>query len=269
MSYVLVNIGHHQRRPSAPRAGFRILGVFASADEVRLHVQNTLTPDVDMHLATVGKFFALMREPDQDEGTHLHRVYDAYKQKLRSHEEEFRENVSQQRTGEVPAAPDGGRVVDAPVASDAATSAPTSVPRTAEIRLQNFAVVSVMQDDTEPHEDQQQPCVVVWAVYDTEEQAKTAIKTRHAPVVTDLHLEVVQLYEWLYPTEVVKHLDELQEEFRDEKLTEIIQNRKDEARKVKAYRQSCGDREPPLIDFSQPAVRRSGPEVAGELDALQ
>jgi hypothetical protein len=268
--YVLLNIAHHHRRPSAPRAAFRLLGVFSSPDEVRLHVQNLLTPDVDMHLAEVGRFFALMRDADQDEGAHLRRVQEGYSQRLREHAEDFRENVCLRRTGETThAPPDDERSAAEPERPPpAAQDGPSAVPRSAELRLQNFAVVSVMQDEAEPLRERQQPCVVVWAVYDTEEQAKVAIKERHARLVTDLHLEVVQLYEWLHPTEVAEHLDELQEEFRDEKLTELIRSRKAEARNVRAYRQSCGDREPPLIDFSRPEVRISGPEAPGELAEL-
>jgi len=266
MSYVLVNIAHSARRPSAPRAAFRILGLFSSADEASMHARNLLVSDVDMHLAEVGKFFALMREAEQDEGKHLRSVYEAYKQRLKSHEEDFRENVEQQRTGQV-------SDLSLPTSAEADVSrlfsgdAPSAVPRGAELRLQNFAVVSVMQDHQEPDPDRQQPCVVVWGAYDTEEQAKEAVRKQLSLTVTDLHLEVVQLYEWLHPTEVGKHLDELVEEFRDEKLTEIISTRKEEARKVKAFRQSCGDREAPLIDFTQPEVRVSGPEVPGELTA--
>jgi hypothetical protein len=269
--YVLVNIAHHHRRPSAPRAAFRILGLFASPDEVRLHVQNLLTPDVDMHMVEVGRFFALMRDADQAEGAHLRRVQEHYNQRLREHADDFRENVNLRRTGAAGAGGGGATDTEAaerPPLASLDASRPSAVPRGAELRLQNFAVVSVMQDEAEPLRERQEPCVVVWGTYDTEEQAKAGIKAQHALLVTDLHLEVVQLYEWLHPTEVAEHLDELPEEFRDEKLTELIRSRKAEARKVRAYRQSCGDREPPLIDLSQPCVRISGPEAAGELAEL-
>lgn len=235
-----------------------------------MHAQNLLTPDVDMHLAEVGKFFALMREPEQDEAKHLRAVHEAYRRRLKSHEEDFRENVAQQRTGEVSGTPTTSpeRTEEMP-SRLLGSSCPSIVPRGAELRLQNFAVISVMQDHVELDEDRQQPCVVIWGAYDTEDLAKEAVRKQLAPVVTDLHLEVVQLYEWLHPTEVSKHLDELPEEFRDEKLTEIINTRKEEARKVKAFRQSCGEREAPLIDFSGPEVRVSGPEHAGQLVSPQ
>jgi len=261
--YVLVNIAHHNRRPRAPRAALRVLGSFPNLDDLKMHVRNSLADDVDMHAAPLGKFFCLMRDPERDEAAHARAVQQLYLRRLREHEEEFRENVAAQRTGALsePAAP------GAPAAALLPAEPPSAVGRAAELRLQNFAVLSVMQDHGEPEAERQQPCVVVWGVYDTEEQAKAAIKKQLSQTVTDLHLEVVQLYEWLHPTEVEKHLQELPEEFRDEKLTELMQRRKDEARHVETFRQSCGDREAPLLDFSQPEVRRSGAEAPGELVA--
>lgn len=273
--YVLLNIAHHERRPSAPRASFRLLGVFANLADVHTHVNNLLTVDVDMHVAPVGKFFALMRRAEQDEAAHVYRVRELYSQRLKSHEAEFRENVACQKTGAVSSvaeplsvAPDTDAAATAAPAALHPAAMPAAVPRAAELRLQNFAVVSVIPDYSDSRLDYQQPGVVVWGVYDTEEQAKAAVKTKHAIEVTDLHLEITQLYEWLCPTEVDKNLDEVPEEYRDPQLTALIQHRKDEKRQVKAYRASCGDREPPLIDVSGPQVRTSGAETCGDLTML-
>ena len=82
-----------------------------------------------------------------------------------------------------------------------------------------------------------------------------------------MHLEVVQLYEWLCPGEVQQNLDEIEEVFRDETLTALIKQRKDEKRHVKAFRNMCGERSPPLIDVSAPEIRCEG-ETLGMLEAL-
>jgi hypothetical protein len=76
------------------------------------------------------------------------------------------------------------------------------------------------------------------------------------------------MYEWLHPTEVAKHLDDVDEEFRDETLTSIIAQRKQERRSVKAFRDLCGENEPPMVDLSQPESKRVGFEAASHMAAL-
>lgn len=76
------------------------------------------------------------------------------------------------------------------------------------------------------------------------------------------------MYEWLQPTEVAQHLDDIEEEFRDETLTSIISQRKQERRAVKAFRDHCGENGAPMVDLSQPESKRVGFENAINLADL-
>ena len=266
--FVLFNCSHHQRRPRGPRAAFRLLGAFASAEEARRHAAEALPADCDLLLAGLGAAFALTRDRDADQQRHLQALLSVHQRRLKDHEREFQENVSEQRTGEASGGAAAGPGGDPAEACGEAVEEPQRIARSGEVRLQNFAVLSVLHDHDEPHEELQEPAVVVWGVYDTENEAKEAIRARHALSVKDLHLEVCALYEWLHPTEVHKALDHLEEEFRDETLTQIIRQRKQERRSVKAFRDLCGDKEAPMVDLSQPDSRRVGGAMPGSVHEL-
>lgn len=264
--FVLFNASHHERRPRGPRAALRLLGGFSEAAVAKEHAQQ-LPQDCDLLLAPIGKAFALTKSLPQDEGAHLRRLLAAHLQRLREHEREFAGNVAEQTTGQVG---NGGGAAAAEGETDPAPPAavPERISRQSEVRLQNFAVLSVLPDGDEPSTDQQEPGVVVWGVYDTEAAAKDAIRQRLSSSVKDLHLEVVAMYEWLHPTEVSKHLDELEEEFRDETLTSIIAQRKEERRKVRDFRELCGEAGAPMVDLSQPEPRRVGFDQPTRLEEL-
>jgi len=264
---VLFNAAHRGRRPKAGQASFRILGAFADEASLRAHVASASLPtDVDVLASRLGEFFVIMQEVgSQDERVQLERLRRLHKDRLLAHAEEFRENVCNQQTGAVTAdAPSDAQTALSDGTPDA--EMPQTVPRNAEVRNQTVAVISVLLDP-DASLDAAQPGVVVWGVYDSEEAAKAAITRRLSLDVTDMHLEVVQLYEWLCPGEVQRNLDEIEEVFRDETLTELIKQRKSEKRHVKAFRNMCGERAPPLIDVSAPEVRCEG-ETLGMLEAL-
>jgi hypothetical protein len=263
--WLLFNAAHHERRPQASRAAFRLLGCFSDASAAKDHAAS-MPRDCDLLLASMGVAFALTRSLVPDEGEHCQRLLDAHARRLKNHEEEFIINVAKQKTGEV----SGDREVEAgpPPPPMGATPQPDKIPRHLELRHQNFAVLSVVHDTEEAASDMQEPAVIVWGIYDTEDAAKEAIRKKHSLQIRDLNLDVCSMYEWLQPTEVSNHLDEVEEEFRDETLTSIIAQRKNETRSVKAFRALCGEHGAPLVDFSQEQVRRSGFEQVSSLGEL-
>ena len=269
--FVLFNASHHERRPKGPRAALRLLGGFSEAADAKEHALQ-LPQDCDLLLAPIGKAFALTKSLPQDEGAHLRRLLAAHLQRLRDHEREFVGNVAEQTAGQVSNGGGGGGGGAATAEGTTDPAPPAAVPerisRQSEVRLQNFAVLSVLPDCDELSTDQQEPGVVVWGLYDTEAAARDAIRQRLSSSVKDLHLEVVAMYEWLHPTEVSKHLDELEEEFRDETLTSIIAQRKEERRKVRDFRELCGEAGAPMVDLSQPEPRRVGFDQPTRLEEL-
>lgn len=114
--------------------------------------------------------------------------------------------------------------------------------------MQRFAVVSLLADHEEPERNLQQPGVCIYAAFDTEAEAKAHIKENLSKSVLEHHLDVVAMYEWLFPTEVDPNL--IDEEYRVSELTGIMAHRKQERRNVEAFRRLCeqrGERAPEIV----------------------
>jgi hypothetical protein len=189
---------------------------------------------------------------------HLGRLIELHGERLRAHADEFAANVENQQTGGVSSSPSPGASApqttpEASVGFSTGLSEVGNLSRLAEVRLQRFAVVSILPDYTKPADERsQEPGLAVWAVTDTEDEAKALIKERLAVNLRDVHLDVVSMYEWLFPTAI--DLNSLQEEYRDDKLNQIMQHRKDEAQRVADFRKTCEQegREVPSIELGTP-----------------
>jgi hypothetical protein len=238
---VLLNIGHHKRNPVCSRAAFRILGVFADVREIELHLASAdlKHSDVDVHAVSLGQWFVIMRDKGENEAAHLDSIRSRHKLRLQQHAEEFEANRSQQRTGQV--SQGVSHALEAAPEADQADRDPVMPIRpNSEVRMQHFAVVSVLHDHAEPVPDEQQPGVCIWAVFDTEKEALAHVRENLSKKVFEYHLDIVALYEWLFPTNV--DLSQLEEEYRTPELDEIMRHRKKEKENVENFRRLCEQR---------------------------
>lgn len=253
---VLANIGHRNRNPRCDRAAVRILGVFDDLDAAKRHLQDAGTCDVDVHAAPVGDFFVLMRDPGQDEFGHRQRLLATHKRRLREHTEEFEANRVAQKAGEIRAQ---RRPNCEPLTIPADGEIARSVSRAMEVRMQRFAVVSILGDVEEADQDLKQPGVCIYEVFDSEAEAKTYVREVLGKRVLNYNLDVVALYEWLFPTNV--DLNQVEEEYRVSELTEIMNHRKKEGQNVEAFRQLCAERGEvaPEIVIGEPAPAKALP----------
>jgi hypothetical protein len=242
----LAHVGRSPRRREG--AAVRLLGIFDDVQAATRHTQqHYASADLDMVCVPARKWAAVMcSATDQQELAHLDKLAAEYRRRQKEHEDEFRANVAGQRTGEVkPAAVQAAAAPEEP-------SEPHTVPRAAEVRMQRFAVISIIPDSSCDDSTAQQPALIVWGAYDSEEDARHAIKDQLATQASDVHLDVVLMYEWLPLTSL--DLSNIKEEFRDESLTSIIQARKDERNKVEQYLHLCEKRgqEPSVLNIGRP-----------------
>lgn len=202
---------------------------------------------------------------DEEQTQHLIELGDRYRRRAEAHAEEFAENVANRQTGKSALDDD---VVDRPsmmVANtsddvpDEETNDVTSISRNQEVRLQHFAIISLIGDDQELDKTKQQPALLVWGSTETESAAKDLIKNELAEEAPDVHLDVVAMYEWLYPTAVDP--EQIIEEYRDKRLDDLMQHRKTEKRRIASFRKKCADegREAPLISLERPIEDSSQP----------
>lgn len=257
-SIVLLNVAHQHRCPKRLQgAAVRILGVFPNVESLRAHSSKHYTAELDLVAIPLRKWAAVLQhsQGDTNELQHLEKLNRAYKAREARHEEEFRSNVQMQRTGAVHTERQNEQLIENKDAGHAAVNESTmqeapSVAREAELRLQTVAVISILPDVETSATSEQQPGLLVWGAYDTEESAREQIKVELATLARDVHLDTVTMYEWIPLTDI--DMGQIREEFRDESLTEIMKSRKDETLQVDQYRALCTQRgqEPSVLDIS-------------------
>ena len=111
-------------------------------------------------------------------------------------------------------------------------------PRDLEARQGRFGVISFIDDEDEPEDDpewasaaQSEPIVIVFGgMHESVEVAKEFLEQRVSPWCPDLVLDVVDMYEWLWPTEVdpdaVKEQHRTQHAGFDKELNTVMSTRK-------------------------------------------
>lgn len=263
---VLLNIAHRDRHPQCERgAAFRILGVFDTVEEAANHAQQ-LPDDCSIHSLPIRKWTPLMRSEDcssEEQISHLMTLGERHRQRANAHAEEFAENVAKRQTGKtrevsLNSSEEAGNPTKSnrckEIGNEVSEGAVSAIPRNSEVRMQHFAVVSIISDDSESDVTKQQPAVLVWAVTETEAEAKDIIKSDLAEEASDVHLDVVAMYEWLHPTAVDPEL--ITEEYRDKRLDELMQHRKTESKRIAMFRKKCAAEgyKAPLISLENPAL---------------
>ncbi len=257
----LLNLAHQHRCPRrVAGAAVRILGVFGTLEELRLHAEKYYGNELDLIAVPVRKWIAVLQHTQGAvrELDHLANLSRRYKERERLHEDEFRNNVAMKKTGVVTAREKDASADASDVASPTFAEAPC-VPRAAELRTQSVAVVSILPDVEEESPELQQPALLLWDVFDSDGAARDAIKSMLATVARDVHLDVVLMYEWLPLTGL--DLQQIKEEFRDESLTNIMQARKDEGLRVEQYRVLCEQRgqEPNTLTLTRDHAQEQPP----------
>jgi hypothetical protein len=256
MNFALVNIAHSGRNPRHDRAAFRILGLFQSAEDAKRHI-SVCPSDVDVFLVPCSKWIALATTNEVDQTELLERLGRENKERLQAHEEEFLDNVGTRKTGKTTCrgceASEGPRpqlgaenageghgrpLPHAAPGSSLSPQGPLPVRRDAELRMQRFAVISLLPDASVEDVGKQQPAFLIWGAVDTEAEGKALIRDELAGKAQDVNIDVVAMYEFLnVPT--FEEIQEVDEEWRDEKLSEIMKAKKTHSTKVAHYEAEC------------------------------
>lgn len=153
---------------------------------------------------------------------------------------------------------------------------PPPVSRMVEVRNQRYAVVSVVIDyetTTTTSPMGKEPGVIVWAAFDTEEEALRYNKCVASKKLRDHDLAIVSMYEWLYPH--MMNSDRVDQLYRNEELNNIMKHARTTSTHVREFEEMCKREEidvPTLAvepDLSEPAPRTWVPPVGSELDNHQ
>lgn len=150
---------------------------------------------------------------------------------------------------------------------------PPQVPRVYDVRNQRYAVMSVVADyetKTDQNPVGQEPGVIVWAAFDSEEEAIKYNKVVASKELRDHDLAVVTMYEWLYPN--VMSADSVIQLYRNEELDNIMKHARTSSAHVRSFEQECEDAGKPCDarniepDLAAPAPRRYVPPAGSDLE---
>lgn len=274
-NFVLLNKTHIGLNPHGRAAGVRILGFFKTRQDAVVHVQKNLarcglTADElgDIHIAPRMKWILIpkTKERDQnqeytigkiDELTELHRRereaanadFERHKtdksvgstnltlEKQRERQQAMakkKHKVSARLAAVSQAVDKMNKLVE-----DDPSKSVASISRSVEIRRQSHAVIGIMKDfttDVMKAKDVPEPAVLFIDCFDTVPEAQAYIKDVLSRYIRLVHMDIVDLYEWVYPeTMDPEKLESTAEMWRNDEQNRIMRNHKDEKSKIDKY----------------------------------
>lgn len=285
--YCLLNIAHINQRPRCRVPGFRILGAFETKEALKAHVQRVgmdAYGGAALHIAEMHKKTLLCTSLERQQNSvytlgKIEALTAKYLDILDFHDREFdenRKNKTQGKTGlskrEKNVKHSSREILMDKKFEDLKTSAQETgvVSRIAEVRMQEFCVVSII-DDTSPEVlramEDPEPVVVVWGCFESEDKAKHYIYNTAEREVNKLMLDVYSMYQWIYPT--LNDVDKVEEGFRDKRLEKIMNAKKKGKSNVLSFEQWCKreNREVPVQEINV-VTDESGAVVNTEIKTL-
>jgi hypothetical protein len=257
---VLLNITHRQQFPKSKIPGFRICGAFKNTDKLKDHVKQCGEAagygGAHLFKADIHKKFIMCSSVDKQKNPQyvMQKIEDISKKYITTiqfHNDEFTQNKKNHRQGktglsqhEKPKKTTTRReLLDKKFDEESSKGQESGeISRTIEVRRQTVAVVTMIEDTTpgvlNGLEDPE-PIVIVWGCFEDDKTAKHYIYNTASKFVKDVMLDVVNMYEWIYPSEVAKRVDEIDEEFRNSTLNKVMQARKVQKSQVLSYEEWC------------------------------
>lgn len=207
----------------------------------------------DLHKVPVLKYMLIPKTAERDRSLdYVTSKIDAVKAAhMEAHEyaqREFREHVARRATPEQQTTPEQTtpeqrapakkkttstratalRKTDEDALQDRTKREVSRVPRSLELRDQNFAVIVSLPDITKDvlkGRDDPEPVVMLLDAFATCEEAEAYVQSLEN-VVFSVHLDVVEMYAWLFPEDV--DYDQVREKYRNPEQDKIMQEKKNQ-----------------------------------------
>lgn len=281
---VLLNITHRNQIPKSKLPGFRICGAFPDIEKLKKHVNSVGGTSAygganllkaDSHK----KFLICSSFEKQQNSTYVLNKIDEITKKymgiLQKHEEEFKENKEARRQGKTGLSQNEKikkhstrkQLLDKKFDEEKETGTETGeVSRNSEVRGQMVAVISIIEDNTPSvlnGLEDPEPVIIIWGCFESETHAKHYIYNTASKYVKDVVLDVVNMYEWCFPSEIAKQVDNIDEEYRNPALNKIMKARKTQKAKVLSYEEwlKQEDQTAPVLEITATKETEDSTEV--------
>ena len=247
--FVLLNIAHKNHRPTHEQPAFRIIGAFATREEVAAYVaEHYPNPKESIFACPVHQLIPLCKSHGKQlDGEYCQRTIDdiiaLHENLLKTKNEDFKQSIANQQIGTIGSSLTAARekarkhrensshvkLVSEKFKSRTAGFQPVGIamPNSKCIAKQQFAVVIVLQDiRTKPlhGEAELEPLIAVLFVAGAKEDASAYSRYTASKVYKDCTIDVVDMYQWLFPESI--EADTIQaEEYGNQELNGIMQAR--------------------------------------------
>jgi hypothetical protein len=238
--FVVYGLSHQGIPPISTEPGVRFCGVFADNAEAVHHAEriSSADPDCSMLISTTKEWVTMASSFDllSDQKSyqdHIEQILAAYRREVKRNEHEFKDRLRPQEDVENDDEKDVENDGEKDVEKDATeTSSPDGgcnhshrscycdYPRDLEVRNQRVAVVSFLQDLIATDSEPKQPLFILWAVFDSTDEADAWIRNHAGDRIHDVDLDTVDMYEWLFPNSAT-----------DDKMSKVIY-RNEEKQKI-------------------------------------
>jgi hypothetical protein len=243
----LIGLANRNQHPRCQIPAFNILGGFKDVTAIKRHVQRSGMDSfggIALHAAEAHKktLVAVGIKKQQDSSytmKTIEEISNLYAGMLDFHNKEFQENLENKKQGSTGLSQKERLQKSTKKSSrkilldkkfkefQESANENYGVGRNAELRDQNYAVVSVI-DDMRPAAIKglidPEPVFIIWGCFDKEDDAKHYIYNTAQSKVSSVMMDVYKMYEWIYPTEM--NADGVQEEYRDPRLDKVMKSRK-------------------------------------------
>ena len=285
---VLLNITHRNQIPKSKIPGFRICGAFPDINRLKQHALSVGGPTsfggANLLKADTHKKFLICSswEKQQNADYVMKKIEDLterYGKLLQFHTEEFNENKQKRQQGKtglsssekIKKHTSRKQILDKKFDEESRKGSESGeVSRVAEVRKQSVAVISVI-DDISPSVlnglEDPEPIIIVWGCFEDDKQAKHYIYNTASKRVKDVMLDIVNMYEWSYPTEMAKHVDEIDEDYRHPTLSKVMSSRKKQKASVMSYEEWVRNQqmEPSSLEITATKQHAEDVEVKTEI----
>lgn len=286
---ILLNIAHRNQIPKSKVPAFRICGAFENIDRLKRHVASVggapSYGNANLLKADAHKKFLICSSLEKQQNSNyvmkkIDEITTRYVSTINFHNEEFKQNKESRKQGKTGLSQKermGKKVSSRKLLMDkmfeessAKGNETGEVMRNAEVRKQAVAVVSIIEDPTPAAlnglEDPE-PVVIIWGCFEDDKQAKHYIYNTASKKVKDLMLDIVNMYEWIYPYEVSKRVEEIEEEHRNPTLDKMMKSRKQQKAKVLSYEEFCKKEQQtaPVLEITATKAREEDEEVKTEV----
>jgi len=268
----IMNIAHRQQRPVSKLPAFRICGGFRDVDKLKRHLKSCggdqAYGGAAIHGAPAHKKILLCSSIDKQQDPSysnyvmekIEDISSRYLKKIDFHNREFQENKNEHRMGKTGQSKNTNKTSSRKVLLDKKFKElekkgeeTGEVSRIAEVRNQKVAVVTIMDDLTPVAQkglEDPEPIIIIWGCFESELKAKHYILNTAQEKIKDVSLDVVNMYEWIFPTEI--DCEQVEEQYRDQTLDKVMKARKNQKNAVLSFEDWCKNegKEAPALEIS-------------------